>query len=318
ETSDSEFAWKDFQLRCNSDLLGKYGNLVNRVLVFLQTHCGGIVPSISNLERIDQEFLDKIRQLVDEAADGYEHFKIRRVSQLIMELSQLGNVYFDSKHPWKDVKDASTKSRMETTIACCLECLKALALISTPIIPTAAHQVWKMLGYTESPENLGWDSIMNHSVSAGMQLQKPEILFQRIEDATIEKEIQKLHELSQAAIKRDAAPPVPALKGQIEIEDVRKLDLRVGLILKAERVPKSKKLIQLLVDIGLEKRTIVAGIGESYQPEELVGRKVVVVANLKPAALMNVTSQGMVLAGSQEGQFELLSIAGLEPGAIVS
>lgn len=318
ETSDSEFAWKDFQLRCNSDLLGKYGNLVNRVLVFLQTHCGGTAPSISNLEAVDQEFLDKIKQLVDEAADSYQHFKIRRASQLIMELSQHGNVYFDSKHPWKDIKDLSTRGRMETTLICCLECLKALALISAPIIPTAAHQVWKMIGSTKSLEELGWDSIMNHSIPAGIRLQKPEILFQRIEDATIEKEIQKLHELSNAAKKRDAASSVAALKGQIEIEDVRKLDLRVGLILKAERVPKSKKLIQLLVDIGLEKRTIVAGIGESYQPEELVGRKVVVVANLKPAALMNVTSQGMLLAGSQEGKFELLSIAGLEPGAVVA
>lgn len=318
ETSDSEFTWKDFQLRCNSDLLGKYGNLVNRVLVFLQTHGGGVVPPISNLEAIDQEFLDNIKKITDEAAEAYAHFKIRRASQLIMELAQLGNVYFDSKHPWKDVKDASTKGRMETTLACCLECLKALALISTPIIPTAAQQLWKMLGYTESQEKLGWESVMKGSVPAGMQLERPDILFQRIEDATIEKEIQKLHELSAAAKKRDAVPSWTALKDQIEIEDVRKLDLRVGLILKAERVPKSKKLIQLLVDIGLEKRTIVAGVGESYKPEELVGRKVVVVANLKPAVLMNVTSQGMLLAGFQEGKFELLSIEGLDHGAVVS
>jgi methionyl-tRNA synthetase len=156
ETSDSEFTWRDFQLRCNTELLGKYGNLVNRVLVFLQTHAQGTTPSASHLEPIDVEFLNKIDQLIDEASDCFQNFKIRRASQVIMELAQLGNVYFDSKHPWKDVKNESTKARMETTLACCLECLKALALISLPIIPNAAHQIWKMVGFLESPEELGW------------------------------------------------------------------------------------------------------------------------------------------------------------------
>ncbi len=213
-----------------------------------------------------------------------------------MELAQLGNVYFDSKHPWKDVKSESTKPRVETTLAFCLECLKALALISLPIIPNAAHQVWQMVGFSESPEELGWEGIKKAEVSPGRKLPKPEILFQRVEDATIEQEIQKLHEMSNAAKKKEKASLIAPLKEQIAIEDVRKLDLRVGLILKAERVPKSKKLIQLHVDIGLEKRTIAAGIGESYQPDDLIGRKVVVVANLKPAILMGVTSQGMLLA----------------------
>jgi methionyl-tRNA synthetase len=149
-------------------------------------------------------------------------------------------------------------------------------------------------------------------------LSKPEILFQRVEDAIIEQEIQKLQEMSKVAKKKEQSHVIPSLKEQIAIDDVRKLDLRVGLVLKAERVPKSKKLIHLQVDIGLEKRTIVAGIGESYQPEELIGRKVAVVANLKPATLMGITSQGMLLACSLDGKFELLNIKELPPGTPIS
>lgn len=318
ETSDSEFTWRDFQLRCNTELLGKYGNLVNRVLVFLQTHAQGTTSESGKLEPIDIEFQENMRRLMDEASDCYQSFKIRRASQVIMELAQLGNVYFDSKHPWKDVKDESTKGRVQTTLACCLEALKALALVSLPIIPNAAHQVWKMLGFSESPEELGWARIKEVQVPAGLKLPKPEILFQRVEDVSIEQEIQKLQELSSSAKKKEEVKPIPALKEQIAIEEVRRLDLRVGLILKAERVAKSKKLILLHVDIGLEARDIVAGIGESYQPEELIGRKVVVVANLKPATLMGVTSQGMLLAGSLNNKFEILNIASLPPGTDIS
>lgn len=318
ETADSEFTWRDFQLRCNAELLGKYGNLINRVLVFLQVHAQGTIPEKGHLEVIDLEFLEKVRQLIDEAADCYENFKVRRASQVMMELAQLGNVYFDSKHPWKDVKDPTTKGRMETTLACCLECLKSLALISLPIIPQAANHLWKMLGLAQNPEELGWEKIKNEPMKSGQHLPKPEILFQRIEDSMIQQEVQKLNELSEAVKNSQKIRVISPLKEPVGIEDVRKLDLRVGLILKAEKVPKSKKLLLLAVDIGLETRNIVSGIGEHYPPEQLVGKKVVVVANLKPATLMGITSQGMVLAGAEEGQLEILTIEGLLPGASIS
>lgn len=318
ETADSEFTWRDFQLRCNTELLGKYGNLANRVLVFLQVNLDGVVPAVSHLEAIDLDFQKNIRMLVDEAALSYKSFKVRRASQVIMELAQLGNIYFDSKHPWKDAKDPLTRDRMSVTLTNCLECLKALALISLPIIPQAARKLWCMLGFTEAPESLGWEEIKKTTVKTGKKLAKPEILFQRVEDGVIEEEIKKLHAMASANKRQTQTVPLVPLKEEVTIEDVRKLDLRVALILSAARVPKSKKLIQLQVDIGLEKRTIVAGIGESFQPEELVGRKVVVVANLKPATLMGVTSQGMVLAGSLSGKFELLNLAELPPGTIIS
>lgn len=325
ETSDSEFAWKDFQHRCNSDLLGKYGNLVNRVLVFIRNQCNGLTPLPGALESIDQQFLQKIQALVQEVAESYEQFKLRKACQLIMELAQVGNIYFDSKRPWQDAKQEETRERMRTTLACCLECLKILALVSSPIIPTTADQVWKMLGYQDSIYEKGWKKILNETIPEGRSIPVPTILFQKIEDQQIEEEIQKLQQLSAATAKKErkfssgeSDSPLPSLKPLINIEDVRKLDLRVGIIRQAKPIPKSKKLLQLQVDIGLEQRNIVAGIGESYQAENLIGRPVIVVANLKPVTLMGVQSEGMLLAAKHEGKLELILIENSAPGSEVS
>ncbi len=323
ETSDSEFTWKDFQLRCNSDLLGKYGNLVNRVLVFIRNQCDGIIPDLGDLEEQDQVFLNQIQSLVDQAAVSYASFKVRRASQVFMELAQLGNVYFDGKKPWQDAKNEDTRARMKTTLACCIECLKALALISFPVIPTTANQLWHLLGYQEDIALVDWNQVKVEKVPAGQKILPPQILFQRVEDEAIEFEVQKLQQLSASQKTKSATSSIPAatippLKPAIDIEDFRKLDLRVGVILKAESVPKSKKLIKLFVDIGVEQRTVVAGVGEFYKAEDLIGRKIVVVANLKPAVLMGTESQGMLLAAKQEGALEILSIEGIAPGGIVS
>ena len=325
ETSDSEFTWKDFQNRCNADLLGKYGNLVNRVLVFIRNQCEGMVPGQGNLEPIDHQFLQNIQEIAQQAAESYHQFKLRRVGQLMMELAQMGNIYFDSKHPWKDAKQEETRGRMRTTLACCLECLKDLALISFPIIPTTAERVWHMLGYQDTIQERGWRKIISEEVPEGQQIPVPSILFQKIEDDQIENEIQKLQQLAAITAKKEqqsdltaSFSPLPALKPAITIEDVRKLDLRIGIIRQAEAIPKSKKLLRLQVDIGLEQRTIVAGIGESYQAENLIGRPVVVVANLKPATLMGVQSEGMLLAAKQQGQLELILVQNSGPGSEVS
>jgi methionyl-tRNA synthetase len=322
ETSDSEFTWKDFQLRCNGELLGKYGNLVNRVLVFIQNQCQGITPEPQSLESIDQEFLKNIQEIARQAAESYEQFKLRRASQLVMELAQLGNVYFDSKRPWQDAKQEETRGRMRNTLACCLECLNVLALLSFPIIPHTAEQVWKMLGNDQKLEEKGWSRILTEKVPTGKKLSAPTILFQKIEDSQIEEEIQKLKQLSAAQAKKESkstvAPTISPLKSTISIEDVRKLDLRIGIIRQAEPIPKSKKLLRLQVDIGLEQRTIVAGIGESYRPEELIGARVVVVANLQPATLLGVQSEGMLLAAKQSGELELLHVEKCNPGSEVS
>lgn len=193
ESADSEFTWKDFQIRCNSELVGKYGNLANRVLSFIQTRCEAVAPSLDHIEQVDKEFLENVSRIVQESSDAYEQFKVRKASQLIMELSQLGNGYFDAKHPWKDVKDPALHSRMQTTLACCLECLKALALISFPIIPKAAETLWKMLGFDKGILDYGWKEGIKVAISpAGGKLPVPERLFDKVEDSAIEEEILKL------------------------------------------------------------------------------------------------------------------------------
>lgn len=317
ETADSEFTWKDFQLRCNTDLLGKYGNLVNRVLVFARNKCSGKIPPMHTLQQDDQEFLKSVRKLAEQAAENYRTFKLRAATQTVMELAQLGNVYFDHKRPWQDAKSEATKGAMETTIACCLECLKVLALISFPIIPEAANRIWSFLGYSTELKEASWNDVLQQALPVGLVLQEPTILFRRVEDEQIALELEKLNELAKkhCVTKKSEFHP---LKSLVDIEDVRKIDLRVAEILSAVAVPKSKKLLQLQVDLGLEKRTIVAGISQHYKPEELVGRKVVIVANLKPATLMGIESHGMVLAGSIDASLELVSVQQLPAGSVVS
>lgn len=317
ETSDSEFTWKDFQLRCNSELLGKYGNLVNRVMVFAKNNCDTKKPPLKDLKLVDNEFLEKVNHLVDAAGENYRQFKLRAACQVIMELAQLGNGYFDHKRPWQDAKKPETREVMETTIACCLECLKAMALISFPVIPDTANQLWKMLGHESELGNATWKAVAETSMPTGQVLKEPKILFQKIEDEQMEAEVAKLH-----AMKEKEAPKnqnvFSALKNEIGIEEMQKLDLRVGLILNAEPVPKSKKLLKLEVDLGFEKRTVVSGISQFYKPEDLVGKRVIVVANLKPATLMGVESHGMILAGSDSTSLEVASLQNLSPGSVVS
>lgn len=317
EAADSEFTWKDFQMRCNSELLGKYGNLVNRVLVFARTHCGLRMPPKHPFHEKDIEFLHNVNKLVNQAAENYREFKLRAASQTVMELAQLGNAYFDHKKPWQDAKQPETRTAMENTIACCLMCLKALALISFPIIPETANRLWHFLGFKNELKDVKWQEVVSTHIPEGQTMQDPQILFQKVEDAQIETEIAKLHELKAKHEPKPKAEFAP-LKPLVDIDEVRKLDLRVGVVLKAAAVPKSKKLLQLEVDLGFEKRAIVAGISQHYKPEELIGRKVVVVANLKPATLMGCESYGMILAGNSGEVLEIVSIETLPPGSVVS
>ncbi len=316
ETSDAEFTWKDFQQRCNGELVGKLGNLVNRVLVFCQRQCEGKVPIATDLEELDTAFMADVHKLVDDLDGAYSEFRLRRACRLIMELAQRGNVYFDAKQPWKDAKDPSTRQRMQNTIDNCLECLKLLALVASPIIPDAADKIWKLLGQETSIATENWETLKTLPLPAGLQLPKPAILFREIEDEQITQELEHLQKMSKEA--RQQHTEYTPLKDEIAYEDFSKLDLRVGTIKAAEPVKKSKKLFKLQVDLGFETRTIVSGIKPWYKHDQLVGRKVVVVANLKPAKLMGVESQGMVLAGDWSDDLELLKVDDLPPGATVT
>lgn len=313
ENQDSEFSWKDFQMRCNSELLGKFGNLANRVLVFARQHTAGEAPKLAHLDPIDEEFLQKITNLAQECKEAYSSFHLRKASQLVMELAHAGNVYFDVKKPWVLAKSQTTVPQMKTCIACCLECLKTLALVSFPIIPTTAEKLWFLLGFKMPLEKKNWADVLQEKIPGGQMLPPPMILFQKVEDEVIQKEIDKLSGLAK---KHAPKPQAATMSNQISIDDFKKVDLRVGQILSAERVPNSKKLLKLLVDLGFEKRTILAGIGEKREEiDSLVGKKIIVVANLKPATIMGIESQGLVLSADS---FELPFFHDVHLGSRVS
>lgn len=317
ETADAEFTWKDFQMRCNSELLGKFGNFVNRVLVFAKQHCHSRVP---DLHLTDARFLAQMNSLVKDAADAFKTFHLRKACQILMELSSAGNAYFDIQKPWALAKDPSKRQELDTVIALSIECIKNLALVASPIIPSSAQKIWQMLGYTTILANGNWKAIHEAKVPTGQHLPEPQILFRKVEDEEIKAHISQLGHKMESNVP--AAPVTPIvhepLKPTITYDDFDKIDLRVATVLEAVPVPKSKKLLKLQVDLGFEKRQIVSGIALSYKPEDLIGRKVLIVANLAPATIMGVESQGMILAAKLGATLELPIVTDVGSGADVS
>ena len=188
ETSDAEFSWKDFQLRCNVELAGKFGNLANRTLVFAKRFCDGVIPKPAAWEEEDLHFLEEVKAKAQEASRAYDQYKLRRASQILMELSQLGNVYFDHKKPWVDAKEGNREGVFRT-ISALLECLKALARIAFPIIPVSADRLWRLLGFEKGLEGELWERALERALPEGRKLPPPEILFEKVEDEQIEREI---------------------------------------------------------------------------------------------------------------------------------
>jgi methionyl-tRNA synthetase len=309
ETADAEFTFKEFQNRCNSELVGKFGNFIHRTLSFLQANFQGVTPPQGNLDEDDKNFISDLKKYFVEAEEAYETFRLRKVVQVLMEISQRANVYFDHKKPWALKKDPSKKEELETTLYLCIQAIQLLAVVASPLIPETSSKIFSFLGI----ESLKWDDAfapLHHR-----PLPSPTTLFRKIEDEEIEKEIQNLHKLSQKHQMQESTQEQTflPLKPEISIDDVDRLDLRVAQIISAERVPKSKKLLKLQVDLGFEKRQIVAGIGHAIDPDTLPGKRVVIIANLKPATLMGVESQGMILAGGID-TLEIPSLTLLPPG----
>lgn len=301
ETQDSEFSWHDFQMRCNAELLGKFGNLVNRVLVFTANNFEHQIPPEGDLDDADQTFLEEVDALVEKAHKAYESYSLRKATQAMMELAAHGNAYFDHKQPWKDPKAHGE------TLRICFYCLKALALVASPIIPDTAAKLWALLGFKDPMPS--WEEVMDMEIHEGQKLPDPKVLFKKVEDEAIEKEIGNLTHESD----------YPPLKPLISFDDFDKLDIRVGEIKTAVPVPKSKRLLQLTVDIGLEERTIVSGIAEHVEDiDALIGSRIVVATNIKPRKLMGILSQGMILCASSDLGLEILTLESTPPGHSVS
>ena len=286
ESRDTDFYWKEFQLRNNSELADILGNFINRTFTFLHKHFEGKVPARGKLEKIDEDMLKEIDSYPQRVADLFEKFKIRDGVNEMMNLARDGNKYFNDSEPWVTIK--SDKEKCATTLYICLQAIFTLAELFNPVLPFSSEKLFKML----NSKPVEWGESGKSFLKEGHQIKSTEILFPKIEDEIIEEQISKL-----------GNPEVENEKKQDELisyDDFMKTKLKVAEILSAEKIAKSKKLMKLRVMLDDGERQLIAGIAEHYNPEDLVGKKVVVVANLQPAKLMGEESRGMILAVDKE------------------
>lgn len=315
ETSDSEFCWKDFQLKCNSELVGKWGNLVHRVLTFHGKATKYEYPKRYTLEEVDKDYLSVISEKVKILHGAFSCYKLRRACQIMMEIAQESNIYFDKKQPWKDLKDPESKERLMTTLSLCLEGLKTLAIASYPIIPQASERLWNFLNFDKSLKEYSWEEALNISMERDAILNKPAIIFSKVEDDLIQSQLNTLYSKDKA---NEPQVNIKPYKSAVSYEDFDKLDFRVGHILAAEKVKKSSKLLKLTVDLGDHQRTVVSGIAENYKPEDLLNKELLFLVNLEPRKIMGIESQAMVMCSESDKGLKVIEATGAQWGAPVA
>ncbi|MEO9502425.1 methionine--tRNA ligase [Nonlabens ulvanivorans] len=304
ETKDNNFTWKDFQARNNNELVANLGNFVNRVIVLTNKYYDGIVPETANLAQRDLDVLEQIKAFPKTIGDSLDRYRFREALQELMNLSSIGNKYIaeEGLEPWKLAK--TNPEQVQNIMYVCLQLTTALAILSEPFLPHTSSKLKSMLGYSLlDAESTSWIRVASSEalLPSNHKINKAELLFSRIEDEQVTAQLEKLE-----ATKAANAATIPNLmpqKDETNYDDFMKMDLRVGEILTAEKMPKTDKLMVMTVDTGIDKRTIVSGIAKHFSAEELVGRKVTVLANLAPRKLRGVESQGMILlAEDPEGK----------------
>jgi methionyl-tRNA synthetase len=290
ESKDNDFTWKDFQAKNNNELVAIFGNFINRVVVLTNKYYNGIVPTPNDFSEIDEDVLAAIKEFPLTIGKSIERYRFREASQELMSLARLGNKYLADEEPWKVIK--LDEERVQTIMYVALQISAALAVVSEPFLPFSARKLKNILNIDAS---LSWEDVTENTVllPATHQINKAELLFSKIEDKEIEAQVEKLA-ATKIANEQENKVTVPQ-KETIEFEDFTKLDIRVGTILEAEKVAKTKKLLKLKVDVGIDIRTIVSGIAESFSPEEIIGLQVSVLVNLASRKIRGVESQGMIL-----------------------
>ena len=314
ETKDNDFTWKDFQSRNNNELVAVFGNFINRVVVLTNKYYDGIIPQPNDFSEVDEQTLGEIKAYPAVIASSIERYRFREALNELMNLARLGNKYLADEEPWKVMKD--NPERVKTQMYVGLQIAAALAILSEPFLPFTSAKLKSILNLDGEPEaikvlgnadetlafadatrptKLGWNSVAEESelLIPGQHIGQQELLFSKIEDEAIQKQIDKLEatKMTNAAENKVAEPQ----KDLIQYDDFAKMDLRVGTIIEAQKMPKANKLLILKVDTGIDVRTIVSGIAESFSPEEVVGKKVTVLVNLAPRNLRGTESNGMIL-----------------------
>ncbi|RZJ36036.1 MAG: methionine--tRNA ligase [Flavobacterium sp.] len=295
ETRDNDFTWKDFQARNNNELVAIFGNFINRVVVLTNKYYEGIVPTPSNFSAEDEHALAELRAYPNVIADSIEKYRFREALSELMNVARLGNKYLADEEPWKIIKE--NPQRVQTQMYVALQIAAALRILCEPFLPFTAEKLRKILNMNLES---GWQSVSEVSelLSPGHSIGAAELLFGKIEDEEIAFQVQKLEKTKVA--NQNELKTLEPQKELINYSDFSKMDLRVGTILEAEKMPKANKLLILKVDVGLEIRTIVSGIAEHFSPEEVVGRKVSVLVNLEPRNLRGTESNGMILMATGE------------------
>ena len=308
ETKDNDFTWKDFQARNNNELVAIFGNFINRVAVLTQKYYEGVIPAAGEFNDIDTETLRQITELTEKLEQSLERYRFREAQQELMNMARLGNKYLADEEPWKLIK--TDPERVKTVMYVALQIATALTVASEPFLPFTSEKLKRMLQLGA----ITWENLKTNAtelLKAGHRIGTAELLFEKIEDAAIEKQLQRL-ENTKLANKQEAQSntevTVAPQKELISYDDFAKMDIRIGTILEAEKMPKADKLLILKVDTGIDQRTIVSGIAQSFAPEEIIGKKVTVLVNLAPRKLRGVESQGMILmVENSEGKYTFIN-----------
>ena len=290
ETKDNDFTWKDFQSRNNSELVAVLGNFVNRALVLTKKYYDGVVPACGQMTDYDKATIDELQKIKASLERNIETYHFREALKDAMAYARIGNKYLADTEPWKVVK--TDPERVKTILNIALQITANTAIAIEPFMPFSAEKMLKMLAV----EKFGWEQLGSMElIAAGHTIGEAELLFEKIEDDVIQKQLDKLEASRRAKLEAEAAQNVTEQKAEVSFDDFQKMDIRVSTILAAEKVAKTKKLLKLSIDTGIDKRTIVSGIAEYYTPEELVGRQVLVLANLAPREIKGIESRGMIL-----------------------
>jgi methionyl-tRNA synthetase len=301
ETKDNDFTWKDFQARNNNELVAIYGNFVNRTLVLTNKYYQGIVPEVTELTDEDREVLNQIRKIKENIENSLEQFRFREALKEMMSLARLGNKYLTETEPWALFK--TQPERVKTILNVCLRITANLAVASMPFLPFTSKKLFEFLNL----ENTGWEKIGDDAIiKPGHKISKPSLLFEKIDDKLVEKQVNKLLEAKKTAASENS--DAPEVKPEIQFDDFQKMDIRTGTILAAEKVPKTKKLLKLSIDLGFETRTVVSGIAEFYNTDDIKGQQVCLLVNLAPRKIKGIESKGMILmAENNEGRLMFVS-----------
>ena len=303
EYKDNDFTWKDFQARNNNELVAVLGNFVNRALVLTRKYYDGEVPACGELNDYDRQTVGEVAAVKASLESNIEHYHFREALKDAMNIARIGNKYLADTEPWKVVK--TDPERVGTILNIALQITANTAIAIEPFMPFSAAKILKML----SVEKFGWEQLGTMDlIAAGHKIGEPVLLFEKIEDDVIQRQLDKLAATKEANAAAEAAQQVEPQKDAVSFDDFQKMDIRVSTILAAEKVAKTKKLLKLTVDTGIDQREIVSGIAEYFTPEELVGRQVLVLVNLQPRELKGILSRGMILmAEDASGKLRLLS-----------